>query len=216
MRLECGIRLLLKVRKPSVQLIAACFVREARPWILAVIARELDVVHGRDHSPDIYKGLARQRAIQPDEPDVRRQVKFDPYEPVLPQIAEIAGVLTVRAEVIGVDRPEQRIVGIRIEPSEEAQKPESLFDVRRRELEMVGRHVAIGAGTAVSVQPAQPSVQERQTAADNRRAGLAPAIGGSLPGSSSGRLILHAACGDIRAGSDDKCGNEGYAAEDQE
>ena len=214
-RLERPEGLLLEIGEPAVQLVTTSWVRAAEPWVFEVITRQLDVIDGGNHPPHVDAALTRRQVGRRiDEPDVRRQIERDPNQAVLPQIAEIVGVLAVRAEVVGVDRPEQRIVGLRIESSEETQKPESLFDVRRRELKMVRGHVAIGAGAAVSVQAAQASIQERQPAADNRSARLAPAVGGSSTG--AGCRFLHAAGGDIGAGSDDKRGNEGYAAEDQE
>ena len=74
------------------------------------------VVDRWDAPPHVHERLGRRRVGRRiDELDVRRQRKRDPDQAVLAQVAEIAGALAVDPEVIRVDRPEQRIVGVRIE-----------------------------------------------------------------------------------------------------
>ena len=110
------------------------------------------------------------------EPDVRRQREGDPDEAVLAKIAEVAGVVAVGPEVVGVDRPEQRIVGVGIPLAPALQELEPRLDVGRRQLEVVGRHVAVGAGAAVAAQAIQLPVEERAQAARDGVAGLAAAV----------------------------------------
>jgi hypothetical protein len=81
---------------------------------------------------------------------------------------------------------------------------------------VIGRHVAIGAGAAVAVQPTQAAIQKRQPSPEDRRAGLTSAIGDPLQRSRARLLLLGTAGRKIGAGSDHEGGNEGKAAEDQE
>ena len=60
-------------------------------------------------------------------------------------------------EVVGVDRPEQRIVGLRIEAPPPLQQLESRLDAGRGQLEAVRRHVAVGAGAAVPLETGRAS-----------------------------------------------------------
>jgi hypothetical protein len=121
---------------------------------------------GQPHCPSILCALVttrstlRTRYTQPrplgdgiDELDIRRQWECDPDETVLPEIAEVASALAVDPEVIRVYRPEQRIVGVRIPSAAQFEKSEPGLDIRGRKLEMVARHVAIGAGAPVRAQP---------------------------------------------------------------
>ena len=196
MRLERSQRLLLQCAKPRVKLVATHGVRTPWPRILAVEPRQLDVVDGRHHPPHIDFGLGRWQVGQRiDEPDLAVEWKGqpDPDEAVLPQIAEIVGVLTIRVEIVGVDRPEQRIVCVRIESPQQLEEPESCLDARWRELEVVRRHVAVRAGAPVAVQPGQASIQKRQPSPEDGVAGLASTIGGFLSRSRAGRLLLRAA-----------------------
>ena len=111
-------RLLLERRESCVQLIATGVVRSARPQDAVVRAGERDIVHGGNASPHVdFRLRRRQIGRRIDEPDVGRQRERDPDEAVLAKIAEIAGALAVGPEVIRVDRPEQRIVGIGIPPA---------------------------------------------------------------------------------------------------
>ena len=96
----------------------------------------------------------------------------DADEAVLAEIAEVAGAVTVRPEVIRIDRPEQRIVGVRIPPPPPLEELKPGLDACRRELEAVRRHVAVGARASVSTQSVQFPVGKRAEAADDGVAGL--------------------------------------------
>src|SRR4030095_14959156 len=52
---------------------------------------------------------------------------------------------TFGAKIIGMDRPKQRIARLRIELAPPLEQLESRLRARRRELEIVGRHVAVSA-----------------------------------------------------------------------
>ena len=106
--------------------------------------------------------------------------KDDPDEAVLAKVAEVTGVLAVGPEIIGIDRPEQRIIGVRIPSPPPLKQLEPRLDAGRRELEMVGGHMAVGARTAIGLQTAQPPVEERERAADDGVARLSAAE--RLPG----------------------------------
>ena len=79
--------------------------------------------------------------------------KRDPDETVLAKIAEVAGGVAVGPEVVGIDRAKQRIVGIRIPAAAPLKQLEPRLGAGRRELEAVGRHVAVGARAAVRARP---------------------------------------------------------------
>jgi hypothetical protein len=149
-RSEC---LLLQRAEPAIQLVSTCGVRAARPRVCVVETGQLDVVDGRNHTPDIHQRFARWRVRRRvDQPDVRRQRKCDPNQAVLAQVAEITCRHPVRAEVIGIDRPEERVVGLGIELAPPLEQLKSRLRARGRELEIVGRHVAVGARPSVAVQ----------------------------------------------------------------
>ena len=169
-------RLLLERRDTAVELISTEDVRAAWPRIDTVRSGEGDVVHRRHAPPHIYERLGRRgvgRRI--DEPDVRRQRKGDPDQPVLAEIAEIGGVVAVGPEVVCVDRPKQRVVGIRVALAPDLQALEPGLGVGGRELEMVRRHMTVGAGAPVRAQALQVTVEERLASAFDRAAGLAAA-----------------------------------------
>ena len=172
-------RLLLECRDAGVQLVAALLVRAAQPCDAIIRASEGDIVDRRHAPPHVHERLGRRRVRRwIDQPDIRRQREGDPDETVLPQIAEITGTVAVGAEIIGVDRPEQRIVGIGIELPPQLKQPEPRLDTRWRELEIVGGHVAVGARASVTAQTLESPVEERAEAACDRVAGLAAAVGG--------------------------------------
>ena len=82
------------------------------------------VVDRRHAPPHVHERLGRRRVGRGiDEPDVRGQREGDPDETVLAKIAEVTGVLAVGPEIIRVDRPEQRIVGVRVPPAPPLQEP---------------------------------------------------------------------------------------------
>ena len=115
-----------------------------------------------------------------DQLDVRRQRERDPDETVLAEIAEVPGALAVDPEIIRVYRPEQRIVGVRIPSAAQFEKPEPRLDIGGRELEMVRRHVAVGAGAPVRAQTIELAVEERAMAPDDGVARFAAAVGWHL------------------------------------
>jgi hypothetical protein len=166
-----------EARDAGVQLIAAKFVRSARPWIPVIGTGERDLVDRRHSSPDIDNSLGRRgigRGI--DQPHVRGEWEGDPDQTVLAKVAEIAGAVAVGPEVVRVDRSKQRIVGIGMTRPPELEQLESRFDIGRRELEVVRGHVAVGARPSVSAQTVQAAVEEREETARNGAAGLAATL----------------------------------------
>ena len=138
---------------------------------------ERDIVHRGNAPPHVdFRLRRRQVGRRIDEPDVGRQRERDPDEAVLAKIAEIAGALAVGPEVIRVDRPEQRIVGIRIPPAPPLQELKPRLHAGWRELETVRRHVTVGAGAAIRGQSIQLPVEERAEAAGDGIAGLTAAV----------------------------------------
>ena len=93
------------------------------------------------------------------------------------RLLKSVGALAVGPEIVRVDRPEQRIVGPRIPSAPPLEELEPRLDARRRQLELVGRHVAVGARAPVRAQPVQAAVEERAEAADDGVARLAAAVG---------------------------------------
>ena len=177
---ECAGGLLLKRRETRVQLVAARRIGVAWPDGKArVRSRQGDVVHGGHHAPHVYGRLVRHgigRGI--DEPDGRWQRERNPDETVLAKIAEIAGRIAVRPKIVRIDRPEQRIVSIRVPAAPQLQQAESRLDARRRELEVVRRHVAVGARAAVSVEAVRLPIEEREEAPLDGVARLAATVEG--------------------------------------
>jgi hypothetical protein len=171
-------RLVLKRRHAGIELESAEGVRQARPRVGIAGPGQRDVVDTGYAAPDVHERLARREVGRGvDEPDVRRQREGDPDETVLAQIAEVVRLVAVGPEIVGVDRPEQRIVRVRIEYPHQLQESKSRFDVGRRQLEAVGRHVTVGARAAVGAQTAQPAIEERDSAAHDRVAWLSATRG---------------------------------------
>ena len=163
-------RLLLQRRHAGIELVSTGVVRASGPRVDAVRSRELHVIDGRNRAPDVDERLGRRGVgAGIDQLDVRRQRECDPDETVLAEIAEVAGALAVDPEIIRVYRPEQRIVGVRIPSAAQFEKSEPGLDIRRRELEMARRHVAVGAGAPVRAQTVKPAVEERAVARGRRR-----------------------------------------------
>ena len=104
----------------------------------AIRPRDRDVHHGHDRAEEIGGGLvgwlARHRI---EQPDIRRQWKRDAHESVVDQIGEVAGVLPVHAEVVGIHRPEKRIVRVLVEFAFRQQCLEPGARGGRRELKAV-------------------------------------------------------------------------------
>ena len=170
-------RLLLKRRDAGVQLVAAGLVRAARPRDAIVRAGEGDIVDRRHAPPHVHERLGRRHVGRRiDEPDVRWQREGDPDEAVLAKIAEIAGALAVDPEIIRVDRPEQRIVGIGIAPPPPLEELEPRLDAGGRELEIVRRHVAVGARAPVRAQSSSLRSKNARRPRSDGVAGLAAAV----------------------------------------
>jgi hypothetical protein len=74
----------------------------------------------------------------------------------------------VLAKVVGINGPEERIVGILVDraPSEQRFEPDAGH--RRRELKVLGRDVTIGTRAAVPAQTLQLAVVERGSSSCNR------------------------------------------------
>ena len=167
---ECAERLFLQRTDPRVKLVAAEDIRPTRPWIAAARSAECHVQHRRHAAPDVDRGVGRRlvgRGI--DQPDVGRQRKDDADEAVLPQVAVVAGPIAIDQEVVGINRPEQRIIGFWIEDAQQLEQPVAELDVRRRELEGTRRHVAVGAGSPVPAEPRRSAVQKREQPASRPR-----------------------------------------------
>ena len=117
-------------------------------------------------------------------------MKRDPDQAVLAEVAEVARVVAVDAEIVRVDRPEQRIVGVGIRSAPQLQKLEPRLHIGGRQLEMVRRHVAVGARAAVAIQPFQPPIEEcrnpRATASQGSPPHNVPGASGLLRYSWSG------------------------------
>ena len=174
-------RLFLQRRHPRIHLIATRRVRTARPGVRPVRPRQRHVIDRRNGAPHIHAAPGRQRiGGRIDESDLRWEREDDPDQPILAEVAVIVGALAMGPEVVRVDRPEQRIVRLRIPQSYEQQKPIPRFDAGRRQLEMVGRHVAVGARAPVPRQSVRPAIEERKQASDDGVAGFTTAVGGRL------------------------------------
>jgi len=117
--------------------------------------------YGWHHAPHIGEALcgrAVRRGV--DHAHVRRERQRHANERVLPKRREIAGLIAVDPEVVGVDRPEQRIVRVRIVRSTQHEDAKPLLDRCGRELEFIGRHVAVGARATVAVQAVETPIDE--------------------------------------------------------
>ena len=143
----------------------------------SVRSGDRDVEHGHDRAPEIDRCLGRGltgRWI--DDLNVQRQRHRHAYEPVLHQVREVARVVPVHAEVVGVDRPKERIVRVLVTRAPGQQRIEPGPGHRRRELERVRRHVAVGACASVSTELLEIAVIERRTTPRDVVAWLAVAI----------------------------------------
>ncbi len=170
-------RLLLQGGHSSVELIAAQLVRSPEPRVRIRRPGHRHVVDRRHRPPDVDEGLVGDQARHGiDQSDVRGELERNPDQPVLSKIAEVARVLAVDSEVVGVDRTEKRIIGIGHPRTTHAQPLKSRFDVRRRQLETVVGHVAVGAGAAIGAETLQVPVDERPRPAVNRIARVRAAV----------------------------------------
>src|SRR4030095_1457942 len=96
-----------------------------------------------------------------DQADIRRQRERHPNQAVLAQVSEISRRVAIGSEIIGVDRPEQRVVCLRIELATPSKELKSRLGTYRRELETVGGHVAVGTRASVAVQTVKAPSHER-------------------------------------------------------
>ena len=144
------------------------------------------------------------------------QLQDDADQAILPKVAEVAGGFVIGAKVVRIDRPEQRIVEVGIEPLQQLHQPETGLDARWRQLEMVRRHVAVGAGAPVAIQATQAAVEERQPASNDGRARLATAERHLPLRGRSRYLTLRRARRDFDARLHEKCGHEREEADDQD
>ena len=112
-------RLVLQRVDAAVELVAAARVRPSRRrGSDAIGAGDVDVEDRGNRAPDVGDGLAgrarrcraRDRRPAVEQLDVRRQRDRDANQAVLRQVGEVVRGRAVDAEVIGVDRAEQRIV----------------------------------------------------------------------------------------------------------
>ena len=173
-RTQC---LLLQREKSSIELKAAGLIRCAGPGIESVGASELHVRHAGDHAPDVDRSLIRWRvAGRVDQPDVRGQREDDSDQTVLSQVAIVRRLFAVDAEVVGVDRPEQRIVGLVVVSTPLLQPLESCLHCRRRQPELFRDHVAVGAGAAITVQSTQVAIEKGDQPAQYSSARFAAAL----------------------------------------
>jgi hypothetical protein len=125
MRNEGAPSLLLQRAKPPIMLVSTLPVWSERilsenrcphvrrpDRIHRVGASDRDVGYRHDGAPQIDERLVRRTTCRRiDHLDVVRKRHRDPNEPVLDQVRVVARVVAVDAEVVGVDRPEERIVG---------------------------------------------------------------------------------------------------------
>src|ERR1051326_4926051 len=118
-------RLILERGDSRVQLVAASGIRPARHEDVAIGPGERDVVDGRNGAPDVYERFGgRLVRSGVDELDIGGQRQSDPDEPVPAERGEVIGLRAMYAEVVGVDWPEKRIVGIRVELAAELERSE--------------------------------------------------------------------------------------------
>ena len=89
-------------------------------------------------------------------------------EPVFHQVREVARVVSVYAEVVGVHRPEERIVRVLVVLPFRLQRIEPGSGSRGRELEAIRRHVAVGAGASVAAEFFEIAVVEGCTTSRHR------------------------------------------------
>ena len=89
-----------------------------------------------------------------------RQRQRDADQSVSPEGGEVGRARAVDAEVVRVDWAEQRIVGFRVESPAELERLVTSLGVCGRQLEAVGRHVAIGASAAVAAEAIHLAVNE--------------------------------------------------------
>jgi hypothetical protein len=103
-----------------------------------------------------------------DQTDVRCQGHRDAHEAVVYQVRIIARLVAVLAEVVGVNRPEQRIIRIRVVRTRREQPFEPGSGAGGRQLKTVGRHMTVGAGPTVASQIPGSAPIERDAPAPPR------------------------------------------------
>ena len=112
----------------------------------------------RQRSTDVSDGRLTGRGI--DQHDVRGQRHGHANEPVLHQVGKVARLFSVLTEVVGVDRPEERIVRIPVARPLRQQRFETGAGGRRGQLEGLRRHVAVRARASVSPEVLEFAVVE--------------------------------------------------------
>ena len=118
-----------------------------------------------------------------DQPHVRRQRENDADQAILPQVAVVARLLAIDAKVVGVDRPEQRIVGMGVVASPLLQELEPALHGGGSQPELFGRHVTVATGAPIAVESRQVAVEEGEEPAKDRSAGFpATPLVGALAG----------------------------------
>ena len=167
-------RLVLQRVDAAVELVAAALVRPARrtPAPAPSGPVMLDVEDRGNGAPDVGDGLAgragrcraRDRRPAIEQLDVRGQRDRDANQAVLRQVREVVRGRAVDAEVVGVDRAEQRIVD-----AGRGHLREPRLRRRRGQLEVLGIHVAVGTRAAVAAQAGEGPVVEVRLAATERR-----------------------------------------------
>jgi len=170
---ERGERLVLQRVDARVELVAAPLVRAPRPGRSSEVgAGDLHVEDRRNRTPHVGDGLrgrqgrGRARNGRPavEQLHVGRQRDADADEAVLRQVGEVVRGSAVAPEVVGVDGAEERVVDTRAGHPNEARRGRG-----GGELEALGRHVAIGARTAVAAEARKgPVVEVRLSAAEAR------------------------------------------------
>src|SRR4029077_20295628 len=92
---ECAERLLLQRAPAPVELISTGGVGATRPWVLAVWASKLHIEYRSHHAPHVYGSLTGGKVREwVNQLHVRRQIKSDPDQSILPKIAEVARVVS--------------------------------------------------------------------------------------------------------------------------
>ena len=108
-------RLLLERRHARVHLVAAGAVGVARPGVLPVRTGELHVVDGGHRAPHVRRTSPRTARSSTGSTSLTfaGSAKLTRIRPFWRRLLKSRRVLAVRPEVVRVDRPEERVVGVR-------------------------------------------------------------------------------------------------------
>ena len=181
-------RLVLQRVDAAVELITSPRVRASgRRGIDAIGAGDGDIADRGHGAPDVgdrfagraRRGRARHRRPAVEKLDVCGQRDRDANQAVLCQVREIVCGRSVDAEIIGIDGAEEWIVNA---GRDHLRKPS--LRRRRRQLEVLGVHVAVGARPAIAPQAGEGSVVEVRLASTERAIGfgLIPMVAHSVVG----------------------------------